>query len=254
MKTTSVFSDLSYFLRRAKVAMIFRAPPIIIGGCGRSGTTLLASILSAHPRIYVIPAETVTFCPGAYSENVDWNAEFDTRRFFLKYFSNYNFSFSQWCEKTPKNVIFFDRILKHFKNRVRLIHIVRDGRDVIFSRHPRDPDKYWVPGERWIYDVSEGLRHKNNPNVCTVRYEDLVMSFKETLRTILKFLNLKPVPSVFNFHKHATLRESIAWSTGIQPLHNKSIGRWKNHKDENIFKDFMENPQAIKLLKELEYI
>ena len=159
MKTTAIFLDLSYFLRRIKVAIIFRAPPIIIGGCGRSGTTLLASILSAHPRIYVIPEETTTFCPGAYSEHVDLNAEFDTRKFYLKYFSKYNFLFARWCEKTPKNVLFFDRILKHFKNRVKLIHMVRDGRDVIFSRHPRNPHEYWVSGKRWIDDVSRSEVH-----------------------------------------------------------------------------------------------
>ena len=32
-------------------------PPIIIGGCARSGTSLLCIILSAHPKIYSLPYE-----------------------------------------------------------------------------------------------------------------------------------------------------------------------------------------------------
>lgn len=254
IKMIPVIPLLLYFLKRIKIAIVFRSPPIIIGGCGRSGTTLLSSILSAHPRVYVIPIETGIFCHGGYVENVDLNVKFDIKKFYSKYFPKFNFSYSRWCEKTPKNVIFFDKILKHFKNKVKLIHIIRDGRDVIFSKHPRNPDKYWVSGERWINDVSKGLRHKTNPNVCTVKYEDLVINFEKTLETILKFLNLKPVASVFDFHKNATVVEHIAWFSGIQPLHSKSIGRWKSHKDENIFKDFIKNPQAIKLLKELNYI
>ncbi|MCA9555784.1 MAG: sulfotransferase, partial [Myxococcales bacterium] len=46
--------------------MRFPEPPIIIGGCGRSGTTLVASILSCHPRIAVVGPETRAFAAGAY--------------------------------------------------------------------------------------------------------------------------------------------------------------------------------------------
>ena len=37
-------------------------PPVIVGGCERSGTTLLLSILSSHPAIQAIPVETWAFC------------------------------------------------------------------------------------------------------------------------------------------------------------------------------------------------
>ncbi|HAE34906.1 MAG TPA: hypothetical protein DCG22_03880 [Bacteroidetes bacterium] len=30
--------------------------PILIGGCGRTGTSLMTAILDAHPDIYCIPA------------------------------------------------------------------------------------------------------------------------------------------------------------------------------------------------------
>ena len=53
------------------------ASPLIIGGCGRSGTTLLLSVLSAHPKVLAIPHETEAFCPGAYGAHVDLQASFE---------------------------------------------------------------------------------------------------------------------------------------------------------------------------------
>lgn len=37
--------------------------PIVIGGCGRSGTTLLLSILGAHPDIFALASELYPFYP-----------------------------------------------------------------------------------------------------------------------------------------------------------------------------------------------
>ena len=42
----------------------FVNPPVYIGGCGRSGTTLLLSILSAHPEIFGCPRELNLFENG----------------------------------------------------------------------------------------------------------------------------------------------------------------------------------------------
>lgn len=38
--------------------------PLFIGGGGRSGTTLLLSLISVHPDIYAIPYETRAVSPG----------------------------------------------------------------------------------------------------------------------------------------------------------------------------------------------
>ncbi|MCD4696794.1 MAG: sulfotransferase, partial [Bacteroidales bacterium] len=150
----------------------FTKPPVLLGGCGRSGTTLLLSILSAHPGLFCISEETMAFCPTAYLDDYNPMAPFETERFYNENFtSNLLNSYDQWCEKTPKNVLFFKRINDHFNQKVKLIHIVRDGRDVIISRHPTNPKIYWVNPERWISDVNAGLSMYSHPNVHTLRYE-----------------------------------------------------------------------------------
>ncbi len=51
-----------HIIGRIKDFRLYKSP-ILIGGCGRSGTTLLTSILSSHPKIALIPHETGIFCP-----------------------------------------------------------------------------------------------------------------------------------------------------------------------------------------------
>ena len=120
-----------------------RREPIVLGGCGRSGTTLLLSILSCLPKIVAIPRETRAFCYDAYRGGGEYNRAGMFLRFFAYLLStDIPGECDRWCEKTPKNVLRFDRILKLFNNKVRLIQIVRDGRDVTLSRHPLNPEKY----------------------------------------------------------------------------------------------------------------
>ena len=47
----------------------FKKPPIYIGGCGRSGTTLLLSILSSHPEIFACPGELEMFNEIVHGKN-----------------------------------------------------------------------------------------------------------------------------------------------------------------------------------------
>ena len=170
----------------------FTSSPILIGGCGRSGTTLLLSMLSAHPRIFCIAEETMAFCPTAYHETVDLNAPFEVENFYNSYFpDNIPESCDRWCEKTPKNILYFDRIISHFGGNVKLINIVRDGRDVILSKHPTNKSTYWVDPDRWINEVKIGLNYENHPKVFTVRYEDLILDYENSMSSICEFLEIE---------------------------------------------------------------
>lgn len=94
----------------------------------------------------------------------------------------------RWCEKTPKNILFAEEILNYFGPDARFLHIVRDGRNVVTSRHPGRPDSYYVPPERWVRDVSAAREVEHHPQLKTVRYEDLTSSPLQSLRDIFDFL------------------------------------------------------------------
>ena len=140
----------------------FPDPPIVIGGCGRSGTSLLLSILSAHPHIAGIPEETYAFCPDVWTPGAEGPGDLDME-VIGRHLAHLDppASTTRWCEKTPKNVQVFGALLAHFGERVRLVHIVRDGRDVLTSRHPSSTGK-----ARWL---SKDAKQKVKSLIASVR-------------------------------------------------------------------------------------
>jgi hypothetical protein len=218
-------------------------PPIVIGGCGRSGTTLLLSVLGAHPSILAFPEELYAFYPKPFRLRriLDTIRDFGKQRVWRR-----------WCEKTPKNVRAFGDILTAFGNEIRLIHIVRDGRDVVTSHHPNDSSLYYISPERWVTDVRAGLTYTDR--TCLVRYEDLVKETKATLETICNYLNEELDLKMLTFEENTTVRENKAWKgRRIKPLQNDRIERWRMPENMQRVEEFMNYPGATELLHQLNY-
>lgn len=242
---------VNYFGKK-KENKIFTKPPTIIGGCGRSGTTLLLSILGAHPEIHSIPNEMKVF---------DTWREIDGRKIpridrIYRYIIMNNFpsEVKGWCEKTPRNVNHFGKIIQYFDRDVKLIHIVRDGRDVLLSRHPNDPNKFWVNPDRWIKNVKAGLDYLNNDCVLTIKYENLILSYEKTINVICDFLNIERVKELDDWVNFTNVKKSRAWFGSARNIHDNSIGKWKRDMNKDRIKDIMSNPDIVTLLKKLEYI
>jgi hypothetical protein len=98
-----------------------------------------------------------------------------------------------FIEQTPWHGIYLDTLKSLFPN-MKVVHIIRDGRDVALS-YARTP--WWSKDvmanlERWEQEVN--IAHsfcKENPESCIeLRYEDLVMHPEATLTKILRFLSL----------------------------------------------------------------
>ncbi len=112
------------------------------------------------------------------------------------------------CEDLPGNVFKIEQILRKFPN-AKIIHIVRDPRDVVLSqknRHLRrkmgghyvskkEALRVWanyhplVISRLWRNAVSTGLSFKQN-EIITIRFEDLLSSPSETLQAICKHANI----------------------------------------------------------------
>ncbi len=234
-----------------------KTPPIIIGGCGRSGTTLLQAVLGAHPSVYAIPEETGFFCPGAYLQPPPPDAPIGSLDLFrARFLSAMPESKARWSEKTPKNIHFFRKILDLFGQDVRLIQVIRDGRDVVLSRHPLDYSRHWVSPERWIESIRAGLPFSDHPQVATVRYEDLVLDFDETMRRLSGFLELPPYD--FSHWRGATpIRQDRAFHGSVtQDIHSRAVRKWEKAlptEDMRSLDAFMENAEAVSLLRQLGY-
>ena len=228
----------------------FTDKPIIIGACPRSGTTMLLSILDAHPHIYGIQNQTYAFA--------SWNSNDQPNRLDRLYrefiFNKIPENKNRWCEKTPKNIKYFDKILDYFGDNARLIHVVRDGRDVVTSKHPKHtPDQYWVSVKRWINDVSFGLSFNDRPNVYTIRYEDLIENYDEEIEKLLNFLGEDVNSEIKDWFVHTSVKKSKHWANPVQRLHKKAIGKWQKPEHQLRYEEFMSNDQAVNLMKTLGY-
>lgn len=166
---------------------------IFLVGCPRSGTTLLQSMLAAHPQVMsfpethlfrsVIPNQLIAARWGiasrraysrlaAYLDAID-RADMRTRlpkRSLLarQYISAFVGILDEltlekgrriWVEKTPKHVQYVDQIVATVE-RPRFLHILRDGRDVVASLYQvtHEYPEEWS-GERSIDQCIERWRH-----------------------------------------------------------------------------------------------
>ena len=249
-----VRSRRSRFSRWLAMRRIRQLRPIVIGGCARSGTTLLLSLLSSHRQIAAIPYETQLLCPGAYWPPEGGISKHDTEKLYREVSEIRDCGTClAWCEKTPRNVSTFEAILATLGSRARLIHIVRDGRDVVLSRHPKTPAEYWVSPERWLSDVRAGLAFRDHPQVVTIQYEDLVSNLPLWSRRLCEFLSLEFDDRLEQYPRFASVVSSDAWFQKAHAVSSESIGQWKQPANTVRVQELLETPGATTLLKDLGY-
>jgi hypothetical protein len=162
---------------------------------------------------------------------------------------------SRWCEKTPNNIRYIPRIDSFLEGNYRFIQIVRDGRDVILSRHPYDDDRYYhVEPDEWVRDVKEGMTYMDRENFLTIRYESLIENFSNTMSMVCDHLGIEMTEEISNFYEHATVRRNPAYFSGLEKMHSNSIGKWKNPENKERVNEILKHPEAIELLKEFKYL
>ncbi len=93
-----------------------------------------------------------------------------------------------WAEKTPRNIRVIDRFMQAFPE-ARVIHIVRDPRDVLLSLNRRGKPLLEA-AETWMASAAAIAPHSDSGQVLDVRYEDLCLAPDATLARICAFLGV----------------------------------------------------------------
>ncbi|MEJ2564758.1 MAG: sulfotransferase [Gammaproteobacteria bacterium] len=245
-----MFVAFSRGLVRRYVDLRFEKSPIILGGCPRSGTTLLLSVLGSHSHIYSIENETATLYPRIRPLwLLKWLLLED--KFHLRHIPVGKLRF---CEKTPGNLRHTEKIIDFFAGHVKIVNLFRDGRDVVTSRHPLNPTKYWVKIETWVNDVSYGLQVAANEHVHTLKYEDLVATPEPVLRRLCEFIGEEFETAMLEHHKHTNVAANLAWFAGAKQIHENSLRKWEKPEHQARLEEFMAHPEAVSLSQQLGYL
>jgi len=146
------------------------------------------------------------------------------------------------AEKTPGNVKVFPILAKLFPESP-LIHIVRDGRDVVNSylkqkwidlgtgnQMPITIDST-IAAKEWakVQTQSREYKEKVLANYLEIKYEDLVLQPESVMKIILNFCGEEYEPSIMEYYKkkHSETPEASSHQVN-QPVYSNSVGKWKN--------------------------
>ena len=208
--------------------------PLFVGGCPRSGTTLLGAMLGAGSRVVCTPesqfkndlARMLRADPlqitGAQALPVvlgherfePWGLELspeavptellqrsyaDLLRWLATRYADTRGKPSprHWVDHTPGNIRTTTTLLRLFSD-ARVVHMVRDGRDVASSVLPLDwgPNSIDRAARWWGAQVGQGLAAErgHGGSVLRVRFEDLVNAPASQLQRVCAFAGIEFEP------------------------------------------------------------
>lgn len=240
--------------------------PVFIVSSGRSGTTLLRGILNASEQIY-IPHES-DFLARAYpfykdqryfsdedyvklvklfiqaSQENGWGMKEDylldylrnrlpstfsdiNRAIYDAYMDVEGLSDLQWGIKHPVLIASVDKIFEVFPE-CKVVHIVRDGRDVCLSYkkvHEKSPTKfgprgplttalYWIDGLRRIEENKSAQLHE-------LRYEDVLSQPKQELSELCEFLGIEYSEDLCESYHNSNSNKNLLLAQHQKTIHAK---------------------------------
>lgn len=204
------------------------AARLFLVGCPRSGTTLLQSLLSAHPQVLSFP-ETHFYshmpssnrilrrlglarwdAPVRFSQLLGtlglppvkaggWSVASYLRRLVAALDkATLEAGKTVWLEKTPRHLYYLDAIARTLPD-AKFIHLVRSGPDVVASLYEvtHEYPELWggqrsleLCVARWIKDIDISRRYQGKCHHFTVRYEALVDDPAASLRDLFDFIGV----------------------------------------------------------------
>ena len=257
-KRLSYISNLNDEVNNSKEVIDNFIDPIFLIGFPRSGTTLLDTILRTHKSIEVIEEKFLT---DELIKNLDNLinkdlSKLDTINFdeiknlrklyFEKREALVGFDKKiSYIDKLPLNIIHVAELSKIFP-KAKFILALRNPYDVVLScfMQPFVPNDamsnfYNLNDTAELYNLVMTLWEKYNKfldiDKHTIKYEDVVINFDQTLKNLLKFLGISWSDDLKNFHLTAQKRGMIntpSYNQVNTPIYSKSISRWKNYSNK----------------------
>ena len=227
---------------------------VFLIGFPRSGTTLLDSILRSHSEITVLEEKPylLNLRHDFFKQNDNnlsslLNITQDIRdkirnEYFKKIFSQIGKNKRIIIDKFPLTIIELGFVKCIFPN-AKIILAMRHPCDVVtscfFSSFKINDAMVnflsWSSTIQFynkVFDLFEFYSNEMNLSFITIKYEDLIINFKNNVQKMTKYMGLEYESNMENFFITAKKRSRIStpsYSQVINPLYTTSINRWKNY-------------------------
>lgn len=226
--------------------------PTFLVGFPRSGTTLLDQILSSHGAILCLEEKeyfgealgAVLAEPARVYEigRIDASEAEAVRRGYWERVGNQRNALV--VDKFPLNIVVLPLIKQIFPD-AKIIFALRDPRDVVLSCFQQrftinaamaqflDLERAGAYYDQ-IMSLFELCRERLDLDLHEVRYEDVVADLEGAARALCSFLGVSFEASMLDYRKTALSRHIATPSARqvIQPLYNRSVGRWRRYEKE----------------------
>jgi hypothetical protein len=209
-----------------------RRAPIFVVGCHRSGTTLLRLLLDSHPNIscgpetgFLTDFARITRDPlWPHLQQYGFPKEYWHRK-IAELFDSFQTDYAhrrgkvRWAEKTPNYALHLDYIDQLFPTS-QVVHIIRDGRDVVASHLDRWGYVSAVKATRkwplYIEVTRKAGARLSGDRYYEVRYEELVRDTEAVMRKLLDFLGEPWDDGILDYDRrpHDVQPRYVAFSSG----------------------------------------
>lgn len=191
----------------AQRATAGRPPRIhVVGSSPRSGTTLMFELLTSCFQVEKFGDHEISlFSTPSHPRDV-------------------------FVSKKPTDFIHVCRVLR-WDPMLHVIYMQRDPRDVVTSRHNKEPDRYWCDFNVWRRNENLLPRLAGNPRLFACRYEDLVADpdrIQADLQARFGFLRQLHAFSEFDKVNRSSDAAKRAMN-GVRQISTDSIGKWREN-------------------------
>lgn len=183
-----------------------------VAGCARSGTTLMGNLLKCFDDI-VLPEKEDEVIVAKTLRNTPLPSN---KRLGGKRATSFN-----WY------------IMRGVPSDLKIIWMIRDGRDVILSSH--SGKKHYVNPTRWMNDNYRGLllKYKYPEQVIVLKFEDLILKHEETMLKLSLQLD-SPLTKVWEevMGEISPTGRYVGELRGVRPIDTSVVGTWKHRHEE----------------------
>lgn len=136
-----------------------------------------------------------------------------------------------YLTKCPGDIMIVGPSL-HVDPHLYIICMIRDPRDIVSSKHKKNPDRYWASLKYWNLYVKELEKLRDHSRFIPVHYEFFVSNPDKVQKLISeKIPFLEKTHPFSSYHEVADVSESSKEALrSVRPIKPTSVGKWKYHK------------------------